>query len=277
MRQTHYQRLGVPFGAPEKAIKKAFRDKARQYHPDRHPPEKRDWARKKFSKFKEAYQTLTDPRERALYDRNLIRSGNAPLRKEDFWEFWRQYLSKNPGSRGSLSYHEKMIMDSYEEDWLEEMHGGTATDRHKFRKHLNFGKLHLAEGNLEEAKKEFIRADTSCRRNILSKFYVGYCMELLGEYTEALKRYRFAANIGLERPDKYVNKCLKIRKRMVNLYRETNQHSKARAQEKTIKKLKQKSEGFDQFISSEEEDKLSPADRSTVKDFLKWLLDAIPT
>ena len=277
MRQTHYQRLGVPFGAPDRAIKKAFRNKARQYHPDRHPPEKRDWARQEFAKYKEAYRILTDPRERALYDRNLIRSGNAPLKQEDFWQFWREYLSNNPSSRGSLSYHEKMIMDSYEEDWLEEMHGGTAKDRHKFRKHLNFGKLHLAEGNLKKARKEFIRADTICRRNILSKFYVGYCMELMGEYKEALKRYRFAANIGLERPDKYVNKCLKIRKRMVDLYRETNQNSKARDQEKTIKKLKQKSEGFDQFISSEEEDKLSPADRSTVKDFFKWLLDAIPT
>jgi tetratricopeptide (TPR) repeat protein len=161
-----------------------------------------------------------------------------------------------------------MIMDSYEEDWLEEMHGGKAADRHRFRKHLNFGKMQLAEGNTEEAKKEFIHADTLCKRNILSKFYIGYCLEMQGQYEQALKRYEFAVNIGISRPDKYVNKCLAIRKRMVGLYRQLKQKKKARQQEETIKELKNQRSGFERFIREEK----SKESSSLLKDFFSWLI-----
>ncbi len=269
-RQTHYELLGVPFGAPEKVIKKAFRRKAHEAHPDRHSPEEREQARKEFEKLKEAYEVLSDPEERALYDRNLANDNSVPLDREKFWTFWRQFLSEHSDPQAPPSYYEKMIMDSYEEDWLEEKYGGKARDRHRFRKALNFGKMHLAQNNVDEAYKSFVRADTLCPRNILSKFYIGYTLELKGEVEEALKRYEFAASIGLSRPQKYVNKCLKIRRRIVGLYEDVGANKKASRQRRIIKELKDRSEGFDQFVSRDLKTG-EPLNRSRVKKFVRWL------
>lgn len=271
---THYDRLGIPFNAPQSMIKRAYREKAKEYHPDRHPPERRDWAREQFERIEKAYNVLSTPRERALYDRELMEKGSVPLEKEEFWTFWREFLSDQDTTSQQMSYHEKMVMDSYEEDWLEEMHGGSTNHRHEFRKHLNFGKMQLAQGNRESARKEFIRADTKCRRNILSKFYVGYCMELDGDYEDALKRYEFAVDIGLSRPREYVNKCLKIRERMIELYQLIGQNNLARKQQRMIAQLENARYGFDQFLEADEG--ISRGDtRHWSRRFFGWLTDSV--
>ena len=67
MRQDAYELLGVPRTADERQIKKAFRTLARELHPDvnSHDPE----AEAKFKAAAEAYEVLTDPERRAVYDR----------------------------------------------------------------------------------------------------------------------------------------------------------------------------------------------------------------
>ncbi len=62
----YYQMLGVSKDADADAIKKAFRAKARQLHPD---VSKDPDAGKKFSALNEAYEVLSDPEKRAKYDR----------------------------------------------------------------------------------------------------------------------------------------------------------------------------------------------------------------
>lgn len=63
----YYELLGVGRDADEGTLKKAFRKKAMEFHPDRNPdnPE----AEKKFKEFGEAYDVLKDPEKRAAYDR----------------------------------------------------------------------------------------------------------------------------------------------------------------------------------------------------------------
>lgn len=63
----YYEVLGVSRDASPEEIKKAYRQLARQYHPDvnKEDPE----AEEKFKLINEAYQVLSDPEARALYDR----------------------------------------------------------------------------------------------------------------------------------------------------------------------------------------------------------------
>ena len=61
-----YAVLGVSKDADAQEIKKAYRKKARQYHPDRHPDDPK--AEETFKEIGEAYSVLNDPEQREQYD-----------------------------------------------------------------------------------------------------------------------------------------------------------------------------------------------------------------
>ncbi len=62
----YYDLLEVSRSASEEEIRKAFRRKALEYHPDRN---KDPSATERFKEINEAYQVLTDPQKRRQYDR----------------------------------------------------------------------------------------------------------------------------------------------------------------------------------------------------------------
>ena len=63
--RDYYQVLGVSRSDNEEDIRKAFRKKAMEYHPDRN---KNADAEEKFKEINEAYQVLSDPTKRSQYD-----------------------------------------------------------------------------------------------------------------------------------------------------------------------------------------------------------------
>ena len=65
-KRDYYEVLGVSKNASEDEIKKAYRQKAKQYHPDLHPNDKECEA--KFKEAGEAYEVLSDSQKRARYD-----------------------------------------------------------------------------------------------------------------------------------------------------------------------------------------------------------------
>jgi molecular chaperone DnaJ len=65
-KQDYYKLLDLPKTASADEIKKAYRRLAMKYHPDRNPDDPE--AEHKFKACKEAYEILTDPQKRAVYD-----------------------------------------------------------------------------------------------------------------------------------------------------------------------------------------------------------------
>ena len=65
-KRDYYEVLSVSKGATDEEIKKAYRKKAKQYHPDLNPGDKT--AEAKFKEANEAYEVLSDKDKRARYD-----------------------------------------------------------------------------------------------------------------------------------------------------------------------------------------------------------------
>ncbi len=66
-KRDYYDILGVQKGADEKALKTAYRNLAKKYHPDANHGSKETDA--KFKELNEAYDVLKDPQKKAAYDR----------------------------------------------------------------------------------------------------------------------------------------------------------------------------------------------------------------
>lgn len=80
-----YDILGVPRTASEGDVKKAYRRLAKQYHPDVNPGNKA--AEEKFKEVTAAFEVLSDPKKRKLYDEfgpDSLRSGFDEKRAEEY-------------------------------------------------------------------------------------------------------------------------------------------------------------------------------------------------
>ncbi|CAL8078053.1 unnamed protein product [Orchesella dallaii] len=76
-KKCYYDVLGVERDATDDEIKKAFRKLALQLHPDKNP-DRQDEAKEQFQKLQQAYETLSNPQDRAWYDKHrdaVLREG----------------------------------------------------------------------------------------------------------------------------------------------------------------------------------------------------------
>ncbi len=85
-KEDYYAILGVPRNAKAQEIKKAYRRLARRNHPDVNPGDKS--AEERFKKIQVAYDVLSDPKKRAMYDQYDFYSENF---KEPSGEAGRNY------------------------------------------------------------------------------------------------------------------------------------------------------------------------------------------
>ncbi len=133
--RSYYEILGVEKGADEKALKSAFRKKAMEYHPDRNPG--CNLSEGKFKELSEAYETLSDPQKRALYDRfgkaglnGAGGAGGAHGRPEDvfrdvFGDVFSEFFGQQRPPRGGPARGADLRYD-YEISLEEAFHGKLA-------------------------------------------------------------------------------------------------------------------------------------------------------
>ncbi len=100
--KDYYKTLGVAPEADQKAIKQAFRQLARKVHPDVNPGNKE--AEEKFKTINEAYQVLSDVKQRKKYDElraQYQQWQQTGGRRKDFdWQNW----SAQPGEGARVQY-----------------------------------------------------------------------------------------------------------------------------------------------------------------------------
>lgn len=111
-RKDYYKILGVGRNATEDEIKRAYRNLAMKYHPDRNPGKEKE-ANEKFKQINEAYEVLGDPEKRKQYDMfGTVGPGDifgSPFTRAGFEEVMRDF------GRGGLGFDFlKDIFDGFE-------------------------------------------------------------------------------------------------------------------------------------------------------------------
>jgi curved DNA-binding protein CbpA len=74
--KSYYEILGIESKADSKTIKSAYKKMAFRHHPDRNPDDSA--AETRFKLINEAYQTLSDPQKRYIYDLKLAGQWHEP-------------------------------------------------------------------------------------------------------------------------------------------------------------------------------------------------------
>ncbi|KAF1876161.1 hypothetical protein Lal_00006792 [Lupinus albus] len=135
---SFYELLGIPLSGSLMEIKQAYKQLARKYHPDVSPPGRVEEYTKRFILVQEAYETLSDPRLKAMYDRDMARgihlAFNARTRYHDdddvveqksqwksrwqsqLFEMKRRSESKNGGGNMSWAARMRQQRDQSEEE-----------------------------------------------------------------------------------------------------------------------------------------------------------------
>merc|ERR1712216_235279 len=94
--QCLYETLGVSKDAAQKDVKKAYYKLAMQYHPDRVANTEKEAATEQFQKILKAYNILSDPEKRKMYDTTGCTDDDAMNNRtyDEWYEHWRAMFAK---------------------------------------------------------------------------------------------------------------------------------------------------------------------------------------
>jgi curved DNA-binding protein CbpA len=128
-KEDYYKILGVNRNASERDIKKAFKKLSLKYHPDKNK-DKPDWAKNMFIKVANAYETLSDPEKKKIYDKYGEEGVKEHTAREnsgqqghgfggfnmggDFDDIFNSFMGG--GGRGGGHFHQRRFHEEEEEE-----------------------------------------------------------------------------------------------------------------------------------------------------------------
>jgi DnaJ-class molecular chaperone len=115
LKKNFYKILGVTKESDAARIKKGYRRAAKRFHPDVSPQNE-----EKFREVQEAYETLSDPEKRALYDQEFLKK---PVRKTRPFS-----TSPQPGPTSLLGEIERFFTD-FNGFWENDLEGSFRSTR----------------------------------------------------------------------------------------------------------------------------------------------------
>jgi DnaJ domain len=107
--KDYYSILGVSTNSTEAQIKKAYRDLALKYHPDRNNSL---WATEMMKKINEAYDVLSDKQKRFDYDRRNDSAAAAGYSFNDIYETYSKYSDYVKEKKNTTKYHSSYYYDN---------------------------------------------------------------------------------------------------------------------------------------------------------------------
>ncbi|CAB1314942.1 unnamed protein product [Coregonus sp. 'balchen'] len=149
--QDYYSLLNVRKEATQDELKASYRRLCMLYHPDRHrDPELKSQAEQLFNQVHQAYEVLSDPQSRAIYDifgkkgLEIVERKRTPLEiREEYERLQREREERrlqqrtNPKGTISVGVDATDLFDRYEEDF-EEMPGGGFP-------HIEINRMHISQ------------------------------------------------------------------------------------------------------------------------------------
>lgn len=84
--KSYYDIMEISKNFTPEELNKQKKKLAKKYHPDKLPPEKKDWGTERFKEVCEAYEVLSDPNKRHIYD-TMGKEGLNNQPKNDFFQF----------------------------------------------------------------------------------------------------------------------------------------------------------------------------------------------
>jgi curved DNA-binding protein len=141
--KDYYEILGVPRGANDGDIKKAFRKLAREYHPDVARDKKK--AEEKFKELNEAYEVLGDPEKRKKYDQlGANWKSGADFRPPPGWESFGGGQAAHGRGQGGEDFEFRFGGTGFS-DFFEQLFGSMGGRRGGFGRFSNFEEPETAE------------------------------------------------------------------------------------------------------------------------------------